>query len=79
MPQFQGGSGDIQNAARVGKARALLNLGKKSDGCKCLLANVPAGFQVRVAVLRGRIVSRRTQMLQLQNHDYNSVTIAEDA
>jgi len=71
---ISGGSGDIQNAARVGKARALLNLGKKSDAAS-VASNVPAGFKFELQFSADASVTKNP--LWLQNHDYNSVTIAD--
>jgi len=71
---ISGGSGDIQNAARVGKARALLNLGKKSDAAS-VASNVPAGFSFELQFSADASVTKNP--LWLQNHDYNSVTIAD--
>ena len=71
---ISGGSGDVQNAARVGKARALLNLGKKSDAAS-VASSVPAGFKYELQFSADASVTKNP--LWLQNHDYNSVTIAE--
>lgn len=71
---ISGGSGDVQNAARVGKARALLNLGQKSDAAS-VASNVPAGFKFELQFSSDASVTKNP--LWYQNHDNQSVTIAE--
>ena len=72
---ISGGSGDIQNAARVGKARALLNLGNKSEAASAV-ASVPAGFKYELQFSDSHNVTKN-KMWQF-NHDNNTVTIADE-
>ena len=72
---ISGGSGDVQNAARVGKARALLNLGKKSDAAS-VASSVPAGFKYELQFSADASVTKN-KMWQF-NHDNNTVTVADE-
>ena len=69
-----GATGDILNAARVGKARALLNLGQKSAAAQVASA-VPAGFSFQLQYSNAEAVTRNK--LWEFNIDDENVTVAE--
>ena len=69
-----GASSDVQNAARVGKARAQLNLGQKSAAMSTA-ASVPAGFRYELHYSNAEAVTRNK--LWEFNIDHHNVTVAE--
>ena len=69
-----GATGDILNAARVGKARALLNLDQKSAAAQVASA-VPAGFSFQLQYSNAEAVTRNK--LWEFNIDDENVTVAE--
>ena len=69
-----GAAGDILNAARVGKARAQLNLGQKAAAATTASA-VPAGFSFELAYSNAESVTRNKQWEF--NIDDENVTVAE--
>lgn len=69
-----GASGDVLNAVRVGKARALLDLGQKSAAAAVASA-VPAGFSFELAYSNAENVTRNK--LWEFNIDDGNVTVAE--
>ena len=69
-----GASGDILNAARVGKARAQLNLGQAAAAATTV-ASVPADFSFELQYSNAESVTRNKQWEF--NHDDENVTIAE--
>lgn len=69
-----GASGDILNAARVGKARALLNLGQTAAAASTA-SGVPAGFSFSLAYSNAESVTRNK--LWEFNIDDENVTVAE--
>ncbi len=69
-----GASGDILNAARVGKARAQLNLGQKSAAASTASA-VPPGFSFELQYSNAESVTRNKQWEF--NIDDENVTVAE--
>lgn len=69
-----GAEGDILNAARVGKARALLNLGQASAAGQ-VAAAVPSGFSYQFMYSNAEAVTRNK--LWEFNIDHENVTVAE--
>lgn len=69
-----GATGDILNAARVGKARAQLNLGQKAAAAATASA-VPSGFSFQLSYSNAESVTRNKQWEF--NIDDENVTVAE--